>query len=280
MVIKSNVDVNYGLVKVKKPFQVNESIHVFDVCYDMDSLMIQTSVCVVPYSYSIFDSGAFQIDVTSNDNSLRCLIQSINDYILQKVKKYSPSMLDGKTFIDYLKLNRPDVETEFRLRFRNPHVDNVSTFDNKNNLIPTKGLSTFDRVVCLFQLQKLVIQRDSYYFQANVVQIKKLNLPMTIISKTCLIEVTQDTEEIMLPMVPSTVFALPPPPPPPPPSSCLGFRVSSQKPPQNVHTVVGKQKPTHVTMHVTGFKPPSLDEILRARTNLKSINNISTSSKS
>lgn len=276
MVIKSDVDINYSLIKVKKPFQVNDSIHVLDVCYDMDSLMIQTSVCVVPYSYSIFDSGAFQIDVTSNDNTLRCLIQRINDYILQKVRKYSSLMLDGRTFIDYLKLNRPDVEVEFRLRFRNPHIDNVSTFDNKNNLIPTKGLSTFDRVVCLFQLQKLVIQRDSYYFQANIVQIKKLNLPMTILPKTCLIEVIQDSnEEIVLPApvsVPSTASLPPPPPPPLPPPN--------NKPTQQVHKAEGKKKSTLVTMHTTGFKPPTLDEILRARTNLKSTNNISTSNKS
>lgn len=283
MVIRSNVDINFGAIKVKKPFQVNETIQILDVCYDTDALLIQTSVCVIPYSYNIFDSGAFQIDIVSNDNLLRGLIANVTDYILKKIIKYDNSMLENKTYIDYLKVNKSSsANTEFRLRFRNPHVDNVSTFDYKNNAIPTKSLLTFDRVVCLFQVQKLIVQKDTYYFQANIVQIKKVNLPMAVI-KTCLIETLVEEDQVIRcdecdniqythntqPTQSNAVTTpkAPPLPPPPPPMRVV------MNPPLYVRKTVDKRR--SVETPSLGYKAPTLDEILKARTNLKPINNIS-----
>lgn len=273
MVIKSGVDVNYGLLKVKKPFQVNDTIHVLDVCYDTDPLLIQTTTCVIPYSYNVFDSGAYQIDVLSSDNALRTLINNLNDYIVQKIQRYNPAMIDNKMFIDYLKVTKSnEVNSEFRLRFRNPHVDNVSSFDNQNNPIPTKSLSTFDRIVCLYQLQKVIIQKDSYYFQANIVQIKKINLLMAT-PKCCLIETISPNEKDYDIQQGQTQIAIKPKqaplPPPPPPLKMY------QNPPQYVRKTDCIRRTVHVDSQVTGYKAPTLDEILQARTKLKSINNIS-----
>lgn len=269
MVIKSENDIDYGLLRVKKPYQVNETVHVLDICYAADALLLQTTTCVIPYSYNIFDSGMFQIDVVSNDTALKYVIDNINQYIIQKLKRYNPLMLANKTYIDYLKIIKLlDFNTEFRLRFRNPHVDNVTLFDNQNNIIATKGLSTFDRVVCLFQIQKLIVQKDSYYFQASVVQIKKMNQPLAI-PRTCLIDTLPDIEDVIQQKtVIKHVAPKAPPLPPPLPPPTRGVH----NPPQYVRKVVEKR--TTIEPTIIGFKAPTLDEILKARTNLKSINNI------
>ncbi len=165
---------------------VNENIYIFDVSYDNHALMMQTTPCVIPYSYYIFDNKSFQLDIHSYSKALKELCNKISEHVINKVKKFNAGILNNKMFIDYLKEVRQEPKSEYRIRLRNINVNNVTIFNNQNNIIEVSTLQTFDRVVCLFQLQRLVVQKDTYYFQASVVQIKKLNTPL-VVARECLI---------------------------------------------------------------------------------------------
>jgi hypothetical protein len=181
-------------VKVKKPYTVNENIYIFDISYDNNALMMQTTPCVIPYSYYIFDNKSFQLDVHSCSHVLKEFLNKTNEHILSKIKKFDTEVLSNKMFIDYLKEVRQEPKNEYRLRLRNINVHNVNFFDHRNNSIAVSTLQTFDRVICLFQLQRLVVQKDTYYFQASVVQIKKLNTPL-VVARECLIQITNNEFE-------------------------------------------------------------------------------------
>ena len=127
-----------------------------------------------------------------------------------------------------------------------------------------------------------------------MIQIKKINSPL-VVQRTCLIEDTQEQDEkyitmkklgiceeaikqrmlldgIKKPVVDCLVFSKAPKPPPLPPPL----------PPSREHVIknhqpVQKQSKLSVVANHNpgeGFKAPSLDEILNARTNLKRVNNI------
>lgn len=179
-------------IRIKKPYIVNDNIHVFDISHNNHALAIQTTACVIPYSHYIFDNKSFQLDIHSCDSNVRDLMCEINNHIISRIKKYNNTILTSRMFLDYVKDVRQDSRGEYRIRLRNINVNNVSVFDVHNNNADIATLQTFDRVVCLFQLQKLIVQKETYYFQASVVQIKKLNTPLLVI-RDCMIHHVDDS---------------------------------------------------------------------------------------
>jgi hypothetical protein len=290
-------DVNLSLIRIKKPYIANDNIHIFDISHGDNALALQTSACVVPYSYYVFDNKSFQFDVHTCDITLKQLLSNINEYILGKIRKYNRALLNDKLFLDYVKEVRKEPRCEYRIRLRNVNTNNISVFDKNNGHIDITTLQTFDKVSCLFQIQKLIVQKETYYFQASIVQIKKMNTPLLVL-RECLIEDIQDSddgndmenntscEHDKTDIVPLDMVEH---------KRQLGKRTNEQQAKNHMSMCLEQLKkgvslnskirdevpkkdvessdisPHGQSLKVFAFRPPSLSDILQARTNLKPV---------
>lgn len=179
-IIKSYSDINFNLIEVKKPYTISDNIFIFDISYDKNPFLFQTPDCVIPYSYSLYDNKTFKIDVTIKDDAFSTILLDVNKYIEAKITKYNKTILENKISIDYIKKNNTN---DCRLRLKNNYVQNVLVYDKTKNQIDITNLQTFDKVVCLFQLQRLIVQKENYIFQCQVLQIKRLNtiIPQNVV---------------------------------------------------------------------------------------------------
>lgn len=250
-------------IRVKKPYNINDNIFVFDISLDNQPLIIQTTHCIIPYSYYILDNKSFQLDVIARNKHQKDSLGSLNDYILTKVNKYRVDILQGKQYLNYIKEIRLEPELEYRIRLRNVHVNNITVFDNQTNVTDISTLQTFDKIICLFQIQKLIVQKETFYFQASVIQIKKVNTPL-FISRECIID--DDDTEVKEVHVPTRIVAKQLP-------NMLLQQIQNSKlakqpsaPIRQSHIAKRDALPRTVC-----FQPPSLNEILQAKTNLKPI---------
>jgi hypothetical protein len=180
-IIGRKEDCDIDCIKVKKPYVTSSNIHVFDISYNKKPLLVQTPVGTIPYSYNIFDNTAFKIDVVFTNNLIYELTNLVHDTILQKINKYNPEMLHKKVCIDYInQVNQvkqgEDSPLEIKVRLKSPRIDNIGAFDLNRNAIKVSSLQTFDRVICMFQIQRLIVLKDTYFFQAQLVQVQRLNV--------------------------------------------------------------------------------------------------------
>lgn len=267
IILGHNDNIPISQIRVKKPYMVNDSISIFDISLEHQPLVIQTAPCVIPYSYHILDNKSFQLDVTAHDIHQKLLLDSLNDHIISKISKYRDNIFQGKQHLNYVKTIRQEPELEYRIRLRNIHVNNVTVFDNQIKIIDVFNLQTFDKVICMFQIQKLIVQKETFYFQASVVQIKKLNTPL-LVQRECMIDVADtdnDNDTEINNIIPS-VKAVPKLQHQILQQIRKGVSLSSQ--------VLTKRTPVSKKIELEKtvcFQPPSLNEILRARTNLKPI---------
>ena len=271
---------NLQSIKVKKPYKVNDIIYIFDISFQNQPLLLQSSPCIVPYSYYVFDNKSLQLDIQSCDVPFKNTLTTINKHIINKVSKFDNTILQHKCFLDYVKEVKHDQSNntnDFKLRLRNVNVNNVSVFDIKNNLVNLTTIQTFDRIMCLFQIQKLIVQKDTYYFQVSVVQIKKLNIPLLTI-KECVIDSTQENgeEDVYMECAKSTEIVTSCKPPSKPIMLNQLFDqikqgVNLKKIEDNTSTIKAKQQSDKSKTSNCQFQPPSLSDILQARTNLKPV---------
>lgn len=284
-VIRANQDtqdLNLSSIRIKKPYTVNDNIHIFDISRDDAALTIQTSPCVIPYSHYIFDNKSFQFDVHSYDLHLKGILGSITSYILARVRKYNANILNERLFLDYVKEVRQEPKHEYRIRLRNVNVNNISVFDNQNNIVDITTLQTFDKVVCLFQLHKLIVQKETYFFQASVVQIKKINTPLLVIRECLIQSIDESSDDSISGHTEVSVYEK---------MKKVGVPVEAidhkirmdNKPHLSELLQQIKRVPKPETSHVEAkstpkiekalpaFSPPSLSDILKARTKLKPV---------
>jgi hypothetical protein len=265
IILSHNDNIPISQIRVKKPYMVNDSISIFDISLDHQPLVIQTAPCVIPYSYHILDNKSFQLDVTAHDRQQKSFLDSLNDHIISKISKYRENIFQGKQHLNYVKTTRQEPELEYRIRLRNIHVNNVSVFDNQIKIIDVFNLQTFDKVICMFQLQKLIVQKETFYFQASIVQIKKMNTPL-LVQRECMIDDNENNNENEVKDIIPLVKAVPELQHQILQQIRKGVPLSSQ--------VLLKRTPVSKKVELEKtvcFQPPSLNEILRARTNLKPI---------
>jgi hypothetical protein len=187
LTIKSEYE--HKKIALRKPYKTASGIQVFDIVYDKKPLLIQTPTCIIPYSYNLFDNDAFKLDITTTCKKFVEMISNINKHILAKLDKYDNTILENRVCIDYLKyVNNSD---EHRIRLKNCSTSNITAFDRDCNTINIRSLQTFDQVVCLFQLQRLIIQKDTYIFSTTLLQVKKLNISLSALP-ICLIKDNED----------------------------------------------------------------------------------------
>ncbi len=186
-IITSVGDCDVSLISVKKPYQVSQGIYVFDIAYNKEPLLIQTPICTVPYSYSIFDNNAFKIDIVTCVSEFFSLLEKVHQHIINKINTFNPSMLETKQFINYTKEVNDD---EIRIRLKNTSTHNILAFDRNSAAIPVSSIQSLDKVVCLYQLQRVVVQKDLYVFSTCLIQMKRLNIGLKTI-ETCLIKTSE-----------------------------------------------------------------------------------------
>lgn len=307
-IIKSLQDCDLSLITIKKPYEVSKDIHIYDITYAKKPLLIQTPICTIPYSYSLFDNNTFKIDIQLSTKEFLDTIASIHQYVLNKIECYRKEHLQNKSFIDYTK----EINNEYRLRLRNSNISNIDVFDASNNVINVSALQTYDKVICLYQLQRVIVQKDLYMFGTCLCQIKRLSIGMNNIQRNCLImndtyatynkmkqlgipnaAIEQkmimdglnqsDIKEWYKNQPPITLVPLlPPPPPPPPPPKILSVQQMNKSITKTaflkdiqsnnftlrkvVHNNIGKKENTKY-----GYEAPSLQDILKARSNLKKV---------
>jgi hypothetical protein len=190
-IITTDDDCDLSLISVKKPYQVSHGIYVFDIAYDKKPLLIQTPICTIPYSYSIFDNNAFKIDVVTCMKNFICTTDRIHQHILNKIRVHDSNLLNNKQAIDYIKdMN----DGEARIRLRNTSTKNIMAFDRNSTSIPVSTIQSFDRVICLYQLQRVVVQNDMYMFSTCLCQVKRLNVSLRQLD-TCMIKTSDNVEK-------------------------------------------------------------------------------------
>jgi hypothetical protein len=192
-IIKESKDCVLSFIDVKKPYKVANDIWVFDLSYNKEPFVFQTPECIIPYSYYMYDNKTFRLDVNMINNEFPQMLSDVNKNIIKRVSKYDNNLIGDKLYINYIKKCESVESNDYRLRLKNNHIDNVVVFDQTKNKIPVTTLQTFDKLICLFQLQRLIVQKDSYMFQCHLLQVKRLN---TVILNTslCLIETFHDVD--------------------------------------------------------------------------------------
>ena len=220
-------------IKVQKPYCLDNKLH-FDINYVntfRGPLYIQSPLGILPYKYNLYDDKYFQIDVQISCEKFQKFIKSISDVIFNKIKKWCKISCHINT-------------TTFR--FYNYNSDLINIFDSNANISSLNRIVKHDKVYLLFHFEKVVYNKenDKISVALKLLQIKTMTTPLF----KCMIR----TEE-------SSKKPPPPPGPPPPPP-----------PPQPVFKLfASKALPDVIKRQVEIYKPPSLKEILEAKSKLK-----------
>jgi hypothetical protein len=125
------------------------------------------------------------MDVVTGMKAFASTVAKIHTYILNKIISYDETMVKDKELVDYVK----DVnDEEVRIRLRNTSTHNIMAFDRSSVLMPVSTIQSLDKVICLYQLQRVVVQKDLYMFGTCLCQIKRLNVGLKpTATTTCLI---------------------------------------------------------------------------------------------
>jgi len=165
-------DFHITKLKVGKPYYVKDDAVVFDVKYAGGMLLIQTPVAVLPYSYSLYDNNAFKLTVVCEGTDLYSMVQTICDRVLQKVTKHDESLLkdkEVKTLAGIKKVEKDQTQISLGAK----DIGTVGFFDTMRREIGLDSIHTFDRVICLFEVRRLIVKGDSIFWQTNLLQVKQ-----------------------------------------------------------------------------------------------------------
>ncbi len=167
-------------VKIMLPYQIDGKNY-FDIFYKErgNPLFIQTPVASMPYKYVVYDDKYIYIDLVFSNQDLKVLLDSIAEFILNKIRKKKfikrfMFKVDGteKDIIPITKIDKIDKDI-VKLRLKNSNIDAVTVFDIAKYKIDIRNLERNDRVCAIFQIDKLLIDDESISFQTKLIQIKK-----------------------------------------------------------------------------------------------------------
>lgn len=312
----NNLDIctveNYNTknITVSKPYNVNDDTYVFNIKYKKGICLIQTTTCIIPYSYSLYDDNSFKLDIVTEASSMYKMMSDICSLVIKKINYYNEEYIKNKNIREICS----KAQDKYKLSLRNKDTNNVYTFNSKQEPIALTTLHTFDKVICLFELKRLVIKNEKVFWQTNLLQIKKCSSTIQPSFSQCLI-ISTDNENTMytkyskmlqmkIPLdaikhkmlmdgLSENDFNLwskpqsgpkPPPLPPPPPPPILSSLVKSVKGgPEFLKDIslgnfhLRKAKSNEVKHKVLStvnrdYAPPSLNDIQNALSKLKKTN--------
>lgn len=173
-------DCDINKIKVKKPYKASPEITVFDIRYNNNALLIQTPVATIPYSYSLYDSNAFKMDIVIDSLKFSELIDCITKKVYGIISRYNNTILHGKQENSIVHKIGLKNSHEHKMTLRNNDVDSVLVFNNNNDIVNMKTLQTFDKILCIFHVQRLIVNDASYFWQIQLIQVKRLGLIVNI----------------------------------------------------------------------------------------------------
>ena len=160
--------IDLSKVRIKKPYEVSGNLSM-DILYGEENLQIflQTPECMIPYGYQIVDDKSLNIDAALNHTEFTNMVSGLLDLIRGRLEKCMSKLLRDKRYICPL---RDKV-----LRMKNPDVNQVQVFNNKNKSIQLADLKRGDRVIMIFQVEKAIVFNGVFYIYLKALQIKKQN---------------------------------------------------------------------------------------------------------
>ena len=180
-----NVD-NYNVnnINVSKPYSVNDDTYIFNIKYMKNVFLIQTPISIIPYSYSLYDNSSFKIDIITDTLTFNKMLNEICLFITNKINKYNTKYLQN---INIKNICNKIDNKRFKLSLLNKDANNIYTFNSKQEPITLTTLHTFDKIICLFELKRLVLMKDKGFWQTNLLQIKKCSNTIPPSFAQCLI---------------------------------------------------------------------------------------------
>jgi len=155
-------------IRVFKPYAVDLKYH-FDLAYADNPLLIQSPGCIVPFKYSVYDNKFFSIDLFVKDAGFKQMIESVEDWIVQRIQRKYASVVHGRFFVRSLQT----TSDSFKLRLRNQNVDSVLLFDGNRRVVDLRNMERNDQVKAIFQFERLIVDGDTYFFNLKALQFKK-----------------------------------------------------------------------------------------------------------
>ena len=164
-------DINLKKIKIKKPTGMADKL-IFNIYYLFDEdkeidLLFRTGDMIIPYEvlYSP-EKNELQFDCCNNDVLKR--IESIRDYIYQKVHKAYPKLFENKNHLD--KIKTKEYGKLLRLKVRN--IDEIPIFDQHHKKVDYTLLKSERKIKLLLQLKWFWIWDKYYGLDYSVIQIK------------------------------------------------------------------------------------------------------------
>jgi hypothetical protein len=235
IVISNKTNLVIDDIRIKKPYIISTK-KIFNIFYkNEDLLLIQTPECYLPFNYHLYDNRYLQLELVllNSLDEFKILLDLITSYLYNKISKYYA--------INPIK----PILQDSRIRLSNNNYDTIRVFNNKKTLIDIRNLSKEDRVKCIFQIEKIVIDKNETSIKIKIFQIKKLDTSVDVINLPSLFQ----------------EHSKPPPPPGPPPPPPPPFIIKKQL----IIPVASQPKVIKSKLQ----KPPTLQEILLAKTSLK-----------
>lgn len=180
-------------VKVGKPYFVKDDAVVFDIKYNGGMLLIQTPVAVIPYSYSLYDNNVFKMTVVCEGTGLYSMMQAVCDSVLQKVTKYDESLLKGKDVKTLVGMKIVERE-QSQISVGAKDIGTVGFFDRMRKAIGLSSIHSFDRVICLFEVRRLVVKGECVFWQANLLQVKQCSFVFSQARECIIVDETSQYE--------------------------------------------------------------------------------------
>lgn len=176
---------NYDIknISICKPYSVNDNTYIFNIKYMKNMFLIQTPICVIPYSYSLYDNNSFKLDIVCDASNMYKMTTDCCAHIIKKISRYSKELVANKNIIELCS----KVQDKYKLSLKNKDASNIYTFNSREDAISLTTLHTFDRIICLFELKRVIIRNDKVFWQTNLVQIKKLSHTIQPSFSKCLI---------------------------------------------------------------------------------------------
>lgn len=176
------------VIKVKKPYKSNSSASVFNVHSGNAPVLIQTPVCVIPYSYLLYDDNSLKVDVNFTETCFDPLLRSIEEKVQDMVKRFDATCLRDVSLSRLCEKETRDDQPAYKMSFRTRNIHRVGIFNCRNQPMDLSQVQTFDKVLCLFEVSRFVVKGSKTFWQTQLVQIKQLS-PSSFITKQtpCLI---------------------------------------------------------------------------------------------
>lgn len=182
---------NTKSISVSKPYHVNDDTYVFNIKYTKSICLIQTPTCIIPYSYSLYDDNSFKLDISTESSSMYKMMNDICSIVIKKIYNHNEEYIKNKNIKEICN----KVQNKYKLSLRNKDANNIYTFNSKQEPISLTTLHTFDKVICLFELKRLVIKNEKVFWQTNLLQIKKCSSTIQPSFSQCLI-VSNNSDDI------------------------------------------------------------------------------------